>query len=170
MPIRKPSNITEYLRWLIEEHKYQPERIPPYYALVTRKIKAEFESGGLWAELNKQLKEFNDQYLVDTGFQLLMTGQNPEIYIKPFDSLVLKTFRKNILENENWPAEPRGGWVIPDDFTRANDILRTLFIVKYLDGVQFLTTRLEAFCNTRNINSVNSSKLGSKDIMPRIFI
>jgi hypothetical protein len=150
---KKPSNIAEYVQWLTANQQYRPEIIRPYYTTVTTKIKTDFEAGSFWAELNGQLNEFNDQFLVATEYRLLMTGNKPEVLIKPFDSFLLKTFRKNILDNKRWPDEPEGGWVNPSSgFSRINDVLRTLLVVKYLDGVEFLVSRLESLCRKQAIN------------------
>jgi len=62
---------------------------------------------------------------------------------KPLDSLVDKSFRQNALFNENWPAPPDGGWILPDNwFETTRDVLRTSIVVKYLDGVTFLADKL----------------------------
>jgi hypothetical protein len=61
---------------------------------------------------------------------------------------LLKTFRKNILDNKNWPDEPGNGWIVPDNwYTKVNDIIRTLIIVKYLDGVDFVQERIGSLCD-----------------------
>lgn len=145
----KPSSVAEYKRWLSNTQKCDCERIQPYYETVTSKIRADFEASALWRDLIGQRREFNDQYLVKTGFPLLMSAQTPELLIKPFDSLVLKTYRQNVLRNDHWPEEPARGWVLPSTcFSSINDILRTSLIVKYLDGVEFLVERLESLCQS----------------------
>jgi hypothetical protein len=106
------------------------------------KARADFISGPIWPKLIRELAEFNDQYLGLTGYPLLMTGPSPEIQIKPFDSFILKTFRKNIIQNKCW--------LIPTNcFSQVNDLLRTLLVVKYLDGVHFLIENIQGFCKAR---------------------
>jgi hypothetical protein len=52
-----------------------------------------------------------------------------------------------MLNNENWPKEPLDGWINPaNQFWRINDILRTRFVVKYIDGVGFLANKIESHC------------------------
>jgi hypothetical protein len=148
MPDKKPAAISEYKIWLNKEHKCQLDRIERYYHSVTSKIKTDLEKRPFWTGLCHQLKEFDDQYFVMTGFQLQMGAVSPEIQVKPFDSYLLKTFRKNVINNKKWPEQPDGGWLIPNScLSRINDIVRTLVVVKYLDGVQFLVDKLKSFCD-----------------------
>ncbi|MBU4374371.1 MAG: hypothetical protein KJ714_08055 [Euryarchaeota archaeon] len=144
----KPKNIEEYKKWLKEQHKIEiSDRTQTYYNSVTSKIKSDFEKSEFWSQLTKNLKEYNDKYLVKSGYQLLIPNFTPELIIKSFDSFLLKTFRKNIIENNNWPESPENGWILPTNwYSQINDIIRTLIVVKYLDGVEFIineTTQLQ---------------------------
>ena len=156
MSDKTPSTLIEYKAWLGDEHKCEVEKSRQYYESVTSKVQRDLENSALWQDLTNELKEFDDQYLVQTGFPLQMAGHAREMFIKPFDSFILKTYKKNILQNKRWPKEPEGGWILPDNwFSRINDIIRTLIVVKYLDGVQFLVDKLERFCVEKNIVSRN---------------
>ncbi len=78
---------------------------------------------------------------------MLVRSASPKLCVKPFDSFFSKTFRKNVSENELWPDPPEGGWILPSNwYTRISDIIRTLFTVRYLDGVEFLTAKIESLC------------------------
>jgi hypothetical protein len=60
---------------------------------------------------------------------------------------LLKTYRKNILDNKNWPNEPANGWILPTNwYSNINDVIRTLFIVKYIDGVEYMINGLVDCC------------------------
>jgi hypothetical protein len=79
-----------------------------------------------------------------------MVDSEPNIYIKPFDSFLLKTYRKNILDNKNWPQEPQGGWTLPANwYSKIHDVIRTSIAVKYLDGVEFLMGKIGSFCSEK---------------------
>ena len=68
----------------------------------------------------------------------------PQIDIKGWERFLDKTFRRNVQDNQRWPGEPDGGWLIPPDwFSSVNDVVRTLFVVKYLDGVDYLGSKIE---------------------------
>jgi hypothetical protein len=152
MDEKKPSSVGEYKKWLAQGHGCEMRRAGSYYQSVTSKAKSDVEKSDFWSGLRGEVQEFNDQYQGLTGFPLLMSGQSLEIYVKPFESFVLKTFRKNVVDNKNWPEEPPGGWFIPDRcFVRVSGMLRTLMVVKYMDGVRLLERSLKTFCKERNV-------------------
>lgn len=150
--MKKPNDIDEYKNWLKEDRSIEiSERTKRYYESVTIKMKQEFEKSIFWNQLVENLDEYNADYLAETGYHLLIPNFSPKLYIKPFDSFLLKTFRKNVLENKNWPNEPTDGWIVPTNwYDRINDILRTLLVVKYLDGTEFLTNRIKSHCEQCN--------------------
>lgn len=152
MSDKKPKDIDEYKRWLKDEHDVSiSQQTRTYYETVTNGIRNDFEESDFWIQLAENLREFNDQYHIDTGYPLFIPNFEPQLYIKSFDSFLLKTFRKNILENKNWPDNPTNGWLLPNNwYSRTNDIIRTLFIAKYLDGVEFIIGKIESFCKERD--------------------
>lgn len=148
MNTEKPKNIDEYKKWLKEKHGIEiSDRAKTHYISVTSRIKQDFENSKFWIYFNENLKVYEHEYLLISGYPLLMPGFKPNILVKSFESFLLKTFRKNILQNKNWPNEPNGGWILPDNwFIKINDIIRTLFAVKYLDGVEFMINKIKSFC------------------------
>lgn len=108
-----------------------------------RKIKSDFEEAEVWMRLIENLREYNDEYRADTGYQLL-AEYDAQLHTKPWDSFFLKTYRKNVLDNKSWPDAPQDGWILPDNwFSKINDTLRTLLIVKYLDGADFMVNKIK---------------------------
>ena len=154
MTNKKPKNIDEYKKWLEEKYKskvsYETQKS---YDSVTNRIKLDLEESNFWTQLKKNLREFNGDYLTETGYNLLTNPEfEPVLHVKPFESLLLKTFRKNILENKNWPEKPTEGWVLPDNwYTKINDIIRTLLEVKYLDGVEFMIVKIKSICEEQGM-------------------
>lgn len=144
----KPENMFEYISWLKSEFDITiDESTHVYYDSVSRKIRNDFEASLFWIELLKNLNEYNQEYYLNSGYKLLLSISHPTLLIKPFESFLLKSYRKNILENSNYPDEPNNGWILPDNwYTKINDIVRTLFVVKYLDGVEFFTNKIKALC------------------------
>ena len=144
----KPKTIEEYKKWLEEQHNVEiSDRTQTYYDSVINKIKLDFEKSELWSKLTENLKEYDDEYLLDSGYQLLIPNFTPELITKSFDSFLLKTFRKNIIENNYWPEPPKIGWLLPTNWhSQINDSVRTLIVVKYLDGVDFLINKIKLLC------------------------
>jgi hypothetical protein len=147
MSNQKPSR-GEYRRWLREKHGFDVSASEQgYYEDVVAKILARLQQSQFWRGLVDALREYDSQYQLATGYHLLIERSEPELKTKPFDSFLDKTYRKNIQDNKNWPNPPQSGWILPADwFSKINDILRTLFVVKYLDGVEFLAERISSCC------------------------
>ncbi len=156
----KPKNTDEYKKWLLEAHKIDvSNRTDNHYETVANKIKRDFEKNAFWVNLKNHIREIESEYLVKTGYHLLIPRFKPDLLTKPFESFLLKTFRINILENKNWPEEPPRGWVLPSNwFFRINDIVRTFFVVKYLDGVEFLIYKLQSICSEYSLKCEPSFK------------
>lgn len=139
-----PKNIEEYIEWLYDRHKIKiTSRYQNYYESVTNKIINDFSNSELWGSIIKKYNIFNQEYYLKNGYYLFASETIPVLKAKPYKSFLLKTFRKNILENNNYPNPPEKGWYLPENwFSLINDIVRCLFTVKYLDGVNFLGERI----------------------------
>ena len=148
----------KYVKWLDEKKVEISEKTKNQYLSVRDSIKKQFEKSPLWVELSKKLGDFHYEYKAHkNGYNLLMSLELPELDEKKYDSFFLKTFRKNILQNNNPFEEPDDGWIFPDNwYTKINDIVRTCFVVKYLDGVDFLANKIEKICDEKNIDYVTS--------------
>ena len=145
---KKKPKYEEYKKWLKDEHGFEITT-KRYYEEVTSTIKGIFQESLLWKKLNSNFILYGQQFLVDScGYDLWSNASEPvELKIKPYDSFLLKTYRKNILDNQNWSKPPRGEWILPNNwFSKINDIVRTSFVVKYLDGVEFVTRHFQLLC------------------------
>lgn len=139
----KPENIEDFKNWLRTHFKFDYGAYQHYYSVATSLLQKDFCNSQFWLKLGDELNNIDDEYKKATGYQLLAKTEMPEIYIKSLDSLLIKIFRKDILNNQFYPDPPETGWLNPDNwFTNVNDILRTTFIVKYLDGVEFILSKL----------------------------
>ncbi len=152
--ISKPDGIEAYLRWLKDKQDVEVSaRDQTHYESMVPKAQRDLQSSELWKALTRGLPEFNGEYAIDTGYQLL-AGPMYELQTKSFESFLLKTFRKNVLENRGWPEPPAGGWYLPSNwYSRINDIIRTTIVVKYLDGVDFLAKKISALCDDHSLLS-----------------
>src|ERR1700687_4875638 len=127
----KPRTISEYREWLKSKHDTEITPVTQsHYRTVTDRIRAELVGSVFWTEWLGNMKLFEDTYLVDTRYLLLMPNREPEVLTKPFSSALLKSFRQNVLRNERWPDPPIGGWLLPTNwFSKMNDIVRTVVAV-----------------------------------------
>lgn len=144
---KRPESIEDYKKWLLEVHNVKiTNQTENYYNSVVNAVKVGFEKSDFWKKLTTNLKEYNDQYAIKTKYPLLVQI-DIELVTKPFKSFLEKTHRRNVLHNKNWPEPPSVGWMLEDNwFTESNDLVRTLIVVKYLDGVEFILKKLETLC------------------------
>ena len=55
---------------------------------------------------------------------------------------------------KNWPEPPSEGWLLPENWlTKINDIVRSLLVVKYLDGVSFAAEEIEQLFRSKRQRS-----------------
>lgn len=149
----RPSDIEEYKGWLKDQHGVAVDgRLMNHFESVALKLQLEFESCPFWVELVNNLKDYHEEYVVETEYFLFTTLERPRIVTKPFDSFLLKTFRANILDNPAWPDEPIEGWVLPSNwYSRIHDIVRTCLVLRYLDGVEFVIGKIEDLCAQKGL-------------------
>ncbi len=147
--MNKTKDIKEYRDWLKDHLNVTIDKnYENYFNLITPALKDTISNYSLIKNLNKQLRAINDEYEMLTTYPLLNYNQPIEFFKKGFDAFFMKTYRKNILNNHNFPEPPSGGWFTPDNwFERINDIIRTSISVKYLDGVKFIIEKLEKLSN-----------------------
>ncbi len=150
----KPESVKDYTKWLREELDIElTERTKNYYESVSDRILASFGESPLWYDVLSNLTSHNQTYYLDTGYYLFINPDSPELVTKPYESFIHKTFRKNVIYNAEWPAPPKDGWIVPNNwFERINDIVRTCVVVKYLDGVSYFVGRLGSACRNQDVD------------------
>jgi len=136
----------EYPRWL--EGKTSQKDVASAsvrFELVSQKIRSEIETSDFWAKFVGAFDEWDDEYTARCRYKLFVNPSPPPVVIKPYDSLLDKSYRKNVVSNQSWPSSPDQGWVTPLNwYERVNDIVRTTVVVKYLDGVEFFVERAQS--------------------------
>ncbi|MGO9178014.1 MAG: hypothetical protein ACLQHS_01895 [Candidatus Limnocylindrales bacterium] len=144
-----PQTIEDYRDWYAAELGYDNVRDRTRYDSSSRLIRDHLASSAFWRELARLMPEVADEYEFATSYPLLVVDPRlthealPELLIKPFDSLIEKTWRKNALDNPRWDRPPQGGWITPENwYERVGDMVRTTVAVKYLDGVTHLQKRI----------------------------
>jgi ppGpp synthetase/RelA/SpoT-type nucleotidyltranferase len=139
--------LDEYINWLKKELRFVPDAAARnYYDYSSKALRDSVATSSFWNDLEVALPNLDDEYLLRTGVYLLMSRpKNVPILVKPFTSMIDKSYRRNVLANKHWPDPPDEGWITPENwFERVNDAARTCIVVKYLDGVPFLADKLTA--------------------------
>ena len=153
MSMPKPQDIKEYCGWLEISLGIKCDAVQrKHYEVVAKSLQEQTENSAFWRTVKGQIGEFDSRYLKMTKHFLFMKSEVPEIHWKPHDSILDKSFRKNVIENSRWPDPLEGGWITPRDWcSRVNDPIRTVMVVKYLDGVSFLVGELETLAQNHGL-------------------
>lgn len=136
--VPRPTFPDEYVDWLETEHSVSvgPDTEGDYEEF-GRQLARQFTESAFFERLPEQLLSLHATYKVEEGTGLLA---NPSrvipIHVKSWTSFFEKSYRQNVRRNSHWPLSPDGGWVLPNSwFTKIGDIVRTLVVVRYLDGM-----------------------------------
>jgi hypothetical protein len=138
----EPPPFEGYRAWLLRNFNADLKRARTLYELAGPEIIRTISGSPVWKEIVATLPTISDAYARSKKDRLI-NDFNPSVGLKPFASLVEKTYRKNILENRRFPSPPGPGWVLPDNwFQEIHDIARTTIAVRYLDGVQLIANEV----------------------------
>ena len=139
----KPVSFDDYPEWLATAQRVSVEAHESHYQTVCRDLLEGFSKSPFWIKAVAGLKEVDARYQIEKKYPLISAAA-PDLVIKPWSSFLHKTYRRNVLTNENFPNAPVGGWILPDNwFERIHDIIRTTIEVKYLDGVAIVLRSLK---------------------------
>jgi hypothetical protein len=129
-------------------HDVDLQREKVRYESATEKIVAAAKSAPFWTEYQTQRADLAQAYYSETGFKLFAFPSDEEPHGKSWESFLLKSFRRNVLDNSNFPGAPARGWLLPGTWiTDVHDVVRTVLVVKYLDGVKILIAALESIAS-----------------------
>ena len=91
----KPK-LSEYQDWFLQKFKIDlRSKSSSIYQYVLAKIKRDFEESDFWQSFNSNLVEYNDEYYLLNNYPLLKMSNIP-VFSKPYDSVINKSYRKNI--------------------------------------------------------------------------
>lgn len=147
----KPT-LNTYISWFRDKFEIDLESKPAnIYEFISAKIQNDVEGGAFWTELNNNIENFNDEYYIQHSYPLLRKD-HIKLQKKTYISLIDKSFRKNILLNENFPDPPGHGWLTPENwYSLVKDLLRTTITVRYLDGVKFISEKINQLAIKHNV-------------------
>ena len=152
---RDKPTFDNYTEWMLREQGVDliggVER--RHYDVASSQMCDQFEQSPVWQGIGAAYRDWDDEYYARTGHHLYPHGELPGLLVKPFDSVVDKSYRWNIANNANWPEPPDDGWVLPENWlARFNDVVRTCFVVNFLDGVAYLSGRLQGLCEQERVH------------------
>lgn len=151
MDFTKPDSIEQFESFLSREFGYINDYLD-YYEVATKYLKESFENSAFWKSVEDLIGTFDDEYMILKKTALFSERKAPHIYIKSLQSLINKAFRKDVLQNPNYPDAPDNGWIHQSNwFETVGDILRTTMVVRYFDGVEFVMNKLSELAASHSL-------------------
>ena len=154
-------SIDDYYEWHLDKFdvdlKGQRTQTEQWYKAVTDVGRLDLEQSEFWKQLQDRMPTWDRDFrTAHNNFRLLAPEQPTDIEIKPYESVLDKTYRWNCLHNTHWPYPPYPSpstvreaaidedldlcrWYGPHNWlTDFPDIFRIRLQVSYFDGVKHL--------------------------------
>lgn len=157
----KPRTVDEYVLWARDVATADHDaRVQKWFEANATAVLNTAQGSAFFVGLPSVLVAAAREYRALHGSDLLMDKSSEvELIKKPFVSLVDKSLRRNVLENQVFPNAPSDGWFIPEVWFRLNnDTVRTVVACKYIDGPQFLVRALQAHAKELNLDYRSKSQ------------
>lgn len=141
----------ELFNWLMENHgiNFQDNNYQINYRYIIQIAKSSLVNSEFWKEVDLLLKNscISENIPISTNNNLF-----DNLDIKSLSSVQNKLYRKNILENPNFPNAPEGGWILPKNtFSTLEDLIRTKVIFKYFDGPKLASLEITEIAKKHNL-------------------
>jgi ppGpp synthetase/RelA/SpoT-type nucleotidyltranferase len=154
--LKTPTNVSEYKIWTKQglNVDFDSEKSVNLYSTNVNIAQLAIEQHQFFAELHQQLSKWDAAYQKKMHSPLLMNREPVKLFKKTYESAVDKSFRRNVLWNAKFPSEPEGGWITPALLYRIfNDLVRTTIVCRFIDGPEFLVSKLTEFATKLKLKS-----------------
>ena len=119
----------------------------------------EFQDHPFTKALSNSLDIWNNEYIKEKNHPLLMDVEIPPYNRKTYDSYLNKIYRQCYVENKNFPAPPKRGWINDTNFLyKINDLVRNKISCKFIDGPELIAKKLKDLATTHGLRSEYSSR------------
>lgn len=152
----QPKSFEQYLEWARDyiASDFGDPRVGRLYEVNLQKSYNVLSRHPFFAGLQAHLEVWEREYKTVANSRLFMEQSPPELLLKPFESAVEKSFRANVLWNENFPDSPKHGWVTTSNLHCCfNDLVRCSIVCRFIDGPRFVTDRLMAYAKDLKLES-----------------
>lgn len=151
----KRPDAANYPEWANSqlEIDYKASHVNQLYLINTRLIKNTFEATTFFSGFVDFLKGCSSQYKELHDAELLTYDPPYAFEVKPFNSVLNKSYRWNVNWNKEWPNKPasrqRQDWLTPTNwFEKLDDLVRATIVCKYIDGPDFLAARMKEYADS----------------------
>lgn len=155
-----PQNLLEYKIWTKKElhADFDSEKSVNLFSTNVNIAQLAVEQHQFFTELHHYLLKWDNAYERKMHSPLLMNREPLKLFKKTYESAVDKSFRRNVLWNPKFPLQPDGGWITPAVLYRVfNDLVRTTIVCRFIDGPEFLVSKLSEFASKLKLKSKSYS-------------
>lgn len=133
-----------------------------YYDDVVGIMAFDFEQSKFLNKLNDNLKLYNEEFISKYNFELFEKTDNVKFLKKPYNSMIEKCFKRDILEKDvlkifferNFDELEKYIEHTPlNCYSKFKDIIRTRITTKYMDGALFFLDKLKKLVDEFELKS-----------------
>jgi len=105
-----------------------------------------------FSNLVSNLDKSKEKYIIPE-YLFLTDPESVTLAFKPLESILNKIYRVNVVNSRKWPRLDGENLISLDNFhLHLNDIFRTRFICRYLDGPKFACEHLSRICKELGVD------------------
>src|ERR1041384_733715 len=152
--MQRPQSLEDYLIWAegVIACYFGDPKTQKLYDINLINIYNTVIKHSFFVGFSNKAKEWEAYYESRTKSNLFMGNGDPNLQIKPYDSVVEKTYRKNILWNRNYPKPPQDGWYASRNlYSRLNDLVRGTLVCRFIDGPSFVAQAIKSYANEHGL-------------------
>jgi hypothetical protein len=111
--MRTPRNLDEYRLWARKAlgFDFMDARLARIYDTNVNNVLTLVTQHPFFVGFSAEAVRWGDFYHSKTNSDLFLGSPEPHLIVKPFASVVEKTYRINVLRNRDFPSAPPDGWV-----------------------------------------------------------
>jgi ppGpp synthetase/RelA/SpoT-type nucleotidyltranferase len=156
-PANKPQTMEEYLKWakvVLGSSFNGDDRLRSVYDTNSQNILNRVNQHPFFAHFSQKTEAWNVEYEKQTRSKLFTSNGDPKLTTKVYESVVEKTFRRNILLNSNFPRPPDTGWLnYHSVYEHFNDLVRGSLVCRFIDGPAFVANAIVAYAEECGLES-----------------
>ena len=152
----RPEGMDEYIQWAADNigSHFGEQPLESLYETNMNNVFNGVSQHPFFVGFSNKAKSWQAEYNHQTNSDLFTDSNEPKLLVKPYGSVVEKTYRQNILWNKNFPNEPRGGWYNHSNlYSRFNDLVRGSMVCRFIDGPEFVAEAIRTYATDYGLNS-----------------
>lgn len=145
----KPS-LAEYTAELIAAVNGNGVFTEPVYKTYMNGLVSQVK-GGVYADTVREMAKYRSDY-IKPDYLFLKDPSEATLSYKPLKSVYNKIYRNNVLRSRTWPPKDTNNFISLNNFHKnLDDVFRTRFICRYLDGPQFVCMKLVEYFKSKGV-------------------